>query len=1094
MLCLTGAPAFAGNVLPTGGSVASGGVNVVQPNATTLNVNQSTNQAIINWNTFSVGRGDTVNFKQPGASSSTLNRVTSSTPSWIAGVINAPGTVLLVNPNGIEITKSGTINTGSFAASTLNIKDSDYLSGNYSFSGNGASAGVINNGRINVSDGGFAALLGGQVANNGVIAARLGFVALGAGEMATLDLSGDGFLSVAVPSSQLGNLVNAHGALVSNKGKILANGGTVFLSAATASNILRNAVNSGGLIRANSVGVHNGRIVINGGGGNVRVTGRIVAGGGRKHKGGTVTILGKSIKISGRISANGKNGGSVSVVGTGDLFLSGTIAVEGLLGAGGEANLTGSNVSLVAATINASGAFGGGDINIGGGPHATAPLADAQSLSIDSATVIKADATKKGNGGHIVAWSGGQTAVSGSLSATGGPNGGNGGTIETSGQVLNVAGITVNASAAHGQDGNWLLDPTDLIIDATLATEIDTTLSGGTGVTLQTSATGNPTTPYTLTAGESNASGTGSIDVNSAIAWTSGAALTLSAYNNIAVGANITSTGGGAVTLHADNTGTGSGTVSFSGGAKIATSGGTGPKTVTIFYNPTGNNNSTVNSTSYTTPTSYSTDVTSGKGTLTAYMLVNTVYDLQNMQNNLSGAYALGTNINASATSGWTSGGFVPIGLTSYFTGTFNGEGYTISNLTIDQPTGATVGLFGEIFGASSTTVVVQNVGLVGGSVTGLDDVGGLVGYLSQGTISQSYSQATVTALNPGYPGTAGGLVGLNYGTISASFATGNVTGYNDAALGGLAGENAGTISNAYATGSVTQLNSNGGNPNGTASIGGLVGYNEGNISYSYATGALSASNPSDSGNGSNGYNLGGLVGDQASHTITASYFDNQTTGTSSAFGYNTNSQTATGESTATLQAALPGSWSTSIWTIQAGQTFPYFTWYTPTVSYTISGTVYLTYGGTAAVGAGVSVYDLVNGTALVSSVQTNASGQYTFTLSSALSAGSQVIAYVGSGTSGGVAFQESASGSVSGLNIYETYVAQNAASSSTSLSTVTSDFATAKGANTIPTPGNMAVNIAAASFAINQAVSTGTLVLSSTGTVTQSAAITATT
>ncbi|MFZ1922250.1 MAG: GLUG motif-containing protein, partial [Xanthobacteraceae bacterium] len=146
------------------------------------------------------------------------------------------------------------------------------------------------------------------------------------------------------------------------------------------------------------------------------------------------------------------------------------------------------------------------------------------------------------------------------------------------------------------------------------------------------------------------------------------------------------------------------------------------------------------------------------------------------------------------------------------------------------------------------------------------------------------------------------------------------------------------------------------------------------------------------------------------------------------------------------------------------------------------------------AVGAGVSVYDLVNGTALVSSVQTNASGQYTFTLSSALSAGSQVIAYVGSGTSGGVAFQESASGSVSGLNIYETYVAQNAASSSTSLSTVTSDFATAKGANTIPTPGNMAVNIAAASFAINQAVSTGTLVLSSTGTVTQSAAITATT
>jgi filamentous hemagglutinin family protein len=141
---LLGASPALAQTLPTGGSVASGGVSISQPNTTTLNVNQSTNQAIINWNTFSVGRGDTVNFNQPGASSSTLNRVTSSTPSWIAGTINAPGTVLLVNPNGIEITKSGVVNTGSFAASTLNIKDSDYLSGHYTFSGNGASAGVIN--------------------------------------------------------------------------------------------------------------------------------------------------------------------------------------------------------------------------------------------------------------------------------------------------------------------------------------------------------------------------------------------------------------------------------------------------------------------------------------------------------------------------------------------------------------------------------------------------------------------------------------------------------------------------------------------------------------------------------------------------------------------------------------------------------------------------------------------------------------------------------------------------------------------------------------------------------------------------------------
>src|ERR1700754_2477364 len=192
-ICLTAVPAFAGDVLPSGGSVTAGSASIVRTNPSTLNINQSTNQAIINWQSFSVGRNSTVNFNQPGASLATLNRVTGNTPSWIAGTINAPGTVLLVNPNGIAITKSGTINVGSFAASTLAIKDQDFLAGRYSFNGNGASAHVRNAGRINASDGGFVALLGGGVSNSGVISAKLGKVGLGSGDMATLDLAGDGF-------------------------------------------------------------------------------------------------------------------------------------------------------------------------------------------------------------------------------------------------------------------------------------------------------------------------------------------------------------------------------------------------------------------------------------------------------------------------------------------------------------------------------------------------------------------------------------------------------------------------------------------------------------------------------------------------------------------------------------------------------------------------------------------------------------------------------------------------------------------------------------------------------------------------------------
>ena len=214
-----------------------------------------------------------------------------------------------------------------------------------------------------------------------------------------------------------------------------------------------------------------------------------------------------------------------------------------------------------------------------------------------------------------------------------------GGFIETSGHVFNFTGGSVNA----GRGGAWLLDPVDLTIDATLAGTIATALNGGSNVTQLTSASGS--------------GGNGDITVASGISWSSDATLTLSAYRNIAVNANITSTGGGGVVLRADNAGTGTGTVTF-GGGQISTAG-----TVSIFYNPTGSN-STVNATKYTAPTqtNYSGNVTGG-GTLNAYMLVNTVYDLQNMQNNLSGTYALGRDIDAGATVVWNGGaGFAPVG------------------------------------------------------------------------------------------------------------------------------------------------------------------------------------------------------------------------------------------------------------------------------------------------------------------------------------------------------------------------------------------------------------------------------------------------
>ncbi len=474
----------AANLLPTGGAVVSGTVTFSQPNATTLNITQSSQQAIINWNSFSVGKGETVNFLQPGASASTLNRVTGSLPSWLGGTLNAPGTIILINVNGITIARSGVINAGSFAASTVNIRDSDYLSGNYRFIGNGASAGVINNGRISVSDGGFAALLGGQINNRGVIAAKLGKVALGAGELITLDFSGDGFLSVAVPSSQLGNLVSANGALVTNKGKILANGGTVYLSAATASNILREAVNIPGSIRVNTVGTHDGRIVLNGGpGGRISVGGTLLANGGRKRKGGSIAISGQSVDIKGKLAANGASGGLISVASTGDFSLSGKVSAKGFTGQGGRIDLTGADVTMLGALIDASGATGGGLVRIGGtfqggngdpgsalyqsfvGRFGPLPdLASAQTVTIDAGTRINVSAKTIGDAGSVIVWSQQSTTFAGAVTGLGGSTRGNGGFVEASGKEHLMLSASFDLSAADGKFGMLLADPGSILI------------------------------------------------------------------------------------------------------------------------------------------------------------------------------------------------------------------------------------------------------------------------------------------------------------------------------------------------------------------------------------------------------------------------------------------------------------------------------------------------------------------------------------------------------------------------------------------------------------------------------------------------------
>ena len=183
--------------LPQGGQVVSGAATIATgTNAVTIT--QSTSSAVIDWTSFSIGAGNTVTFAQPDARSATLNLVSGSDVSTLAGSLIGTGNVALLNPNGVAITSTGVVDVGSgFIAATLALEGSD-PAGKLIFRGNGHSAAVSNAGKITVGAGGFAALVGGTITNSGTITVPAGHVTLAAGEAATIDTFGDGFLQIAV--------------------------------------------------------------------------------------------------------------------------------------------------------------------------------------------------------------------------------------------------------------------------------------------------------------------------------------------------------------------------------------------------------------------------------------------------------------------------------------------------------------------------------------------------------------------------------------------------------------------------------------------------------------------------------------------------------------------------------------------------------------------------------------------------------------------------------------------------------------------------------------------------------------------------------
>jgi filamentous hemagglutinin family protein len=325
----------AASQLPTGAQVGAGTVSI-STTGTKLQIDQASDRAIINWQNFSIGSSGWVNFSQPSASAVVLNR--SMQPAEIFGRLSANGQVFVTSQSGVYFARSAQVDVGGLVASNLSIRDQDFLAGRYVFSNEGSSGKVVNDGQINITTvGGYAALAGTQVQNNGVIVALAGTVALAAGDRITLDMVGDGLIKVSVDAATLN-------ALALNAGTIQADGGRVVLSARSANALLDTVINNTGVIRARSLVERNGEIVLDGGGaGAVVHSGSLDASGGQAGTtGGTVSISGQYVAMTEGSTTNASGdagGGTVTVKASDAAFVYGSISARDSGGAGKGGNV-----------------------------------------------------------------------------------------------------------------------------------------------------------------------------------------------------------------------------------------------------------------------------------------------------------------------------------------------------------------------------------------------------------------------------------------------------------------------------------------------------------------------------------------------------------------------------------------------------------------------------------------------------------------------------------------------------------------------------------------------------------------------------------
>ena len=223
-LCAIPSPANAGGVLPGGGRFVAGSGSIAG-SGTTLTIQQNSPHAVIDWDSFSIGKGNDVTFYN--GTGATLNRVTGGNPSFILGSLVATGALYLINPQGIVIGRSGTVSTGGrFVASTLDIDNAAFMNGGPIMLSGSSDAKVVNLGNIGSTLGQVFLIASNEVDNLGTIHAANGTAELAAGQRVLLQDSSTG-KQVFVQLGSKGTVLN-RGSIEAAQISLQAADGNVF--------------------------------------------------------------------------------------------------------------------------------------------------------------------------------------------------------------------------------------------------------------------------------------------------------------------------------------------------------------------------------------------------------------------------------------------------------------------------------------------------------------------------------------------------------------------------------------------------------------------------------------------------------------------------------------------------------------------------------------------------------------------------------------------------------------------------------------------------------------------------------------------------